>query len=244
MLRRKLLIRLGALVTVYIVGAVVAIFLLQGVLGDLNRAGVESAASAEAIDGLENAVTAARESLEESGLSEPAYRRGVLDAGELVRGAFNRVSEHPVAVEAGAGCYRRIESMLPGIVPRQEWLDEHGLASWRENAPAFADDLTIEIAHLRQLSRGAAAGQQLDITRRLRNLIVGLTVAALVALNVTIILLLNTGEMIVRPVEALVEHSRELARERFGHRVERPGVKEFGELADSYNMLSEQLRLN
>lgn len=238
------MIRLGALVMVYVVGAVVAIVLLQSVLGDLNRAAAESAESAEAIDTLDITVLTAREALEQTDLQQGDHRRVILDAGNDVRDAFDRVAHHPIASGAGEACRRRIESMLPGIAPREEWLDEQGLESWRVNAPGFADQLTAEIAHLRQLNRGESSNQQRDLTHRLRNLIVGLTVAALVALNVTIILLLNTGEMIVRPVEALVEHSRELARERFGHKVDTPGIREFGELADSYNSLSEQLRLN
>ncbi|USN99279.1 MAG: HAMP domain-containing protein [Phycisphaeraceae bacterium] len=244
MLRRQLLVRLGALVMVYILGAVVAIVLLQGVLQDLNHAGAESVASADAIDALESAVVASRDALRDDAPSGDAYRAGILAAGARVRAAFEQVAVHAIATGTGTECFTRIRSMLPGIAPREEWLDEQGIASWREHAPAFADDLMNEISHLRQLNRGDSTVHQLDITRRLRNLIVGLTIAALVALNVTILLFLHTGEIIVRPVEALVAHSRELARERFDSRVETRGAAEFGELAASYNQLAEQLRLN
>ena len=244
MLRRKLLIRLGSLVMVYIIGAIVAIVLLQSVLRDLNVAGAESASTAEAIDELERAVVSARSTLEDRDLPAQVARRRLLDAGERINEAYAKIGNRPIATNAGASCYRRIGEMLPGITPHEEWLDEQGLASWREHAPAFIDDLSSEIAHLRQQNRGVSSGQQLVIARRLRNFIIGLTVAILIVLNLTIILLLRTGEMIVCPVEALVDHSRELARERFDHRVEVPNDNEFGELADSYNHLAEQLRLN
>jgi hypothetical protein len=244
MLRRKLLLRIGVLVALYIVGAVGAIALLQGVIGELDSAASSSAVSAETIDRLEASFVAARETLEDEALNDDASRTAILGSGERARAAYAEVGGLPVASDAGASCYARIGTMLDGIAPKPEWLEGQGLVSWRQNAPGFADELMAEIAHLRQLNRAAAGGRQLDITRELRNLIIGLTVAALVMLNVTIVLLLNTGEMIVRPVEALVEHSRALAEERFDSRVETPGGGEFGALAESYNSLAAQLLKN
>jgi HAMP domain-containing protein len=244
MLRRKLLIRLGVLVAIYIAGAVGAIVLLQGVIGDLDAASASSEASAESIDRLEASIVVSREVLEDAALSEDAARRLIADAGARVRAAYERVGAEPIASGEASESYGRIGRMLDGIAPPEVWLEGTGLASWRQNAPGFVDALLAEVAVVRRLDRAAAGDRQLAITRDLRGLIIGLTVAALIALNVTIVLLLSTGEMIVRPVEALVEHSEALAREEFDHRVETPGAGEFGALAESYNALAERLSLN
>jgi signal transduction histidine kinase len=82
------------------------------------------------------------------------------------------------------------------------------------------------------------------VSRDLRRLVVALTVAALVMANVAVFVLLRTGQIILRPVDALVQGSRELARERFEHRVHLPQTDEFGELAHAHNRLAEQLQAN
>ena len=244
MLRRKLLTRLGVLVAIYVVGAVSAIVLLQGIIRELDAASAVSASSAESIDRLESAIVTSREILEDAALSEPDSRMLIADAGNEVHAAYEAVGEQAIAQGSGAEVYERLGSMLDGIAPPDSWIEGSGLASWRQNAPGYADILLAQGAHLRQLDRTVALDRQLGITHDLRNLIIGLTIAALVALNVTIVLLLSTGGMIVSPVEALVEHTRALAREEFDHRVSIPQVSEFGVLAESYNTLAAQLRLN
>jgi HAMP domain-containing protein len=244
MLRRKLLTRLGVLIAIYVIGAVGAIVLLQGMIRELDEASAASAASAESIDRLEAAIVTAREILEDATLSEADSRSLITDAGAEVRFAYEAVGDQPIASGEGTEAYRRIGSMLDGIAPPGSWIEGTGLASWRQNAPGFSDILLAQVARLRTLDRAAATDRQIEISHDLRNLIIGLTVAALVALNVTIVLLLNTGGMIVSPVEALVQHTRALAREEYDHRVRAPKVTEFGVLAESYNALAEQLSLN
>ncbi len=244
MLRRRLMLRIGALVLVYVTGAVVAIVLLQGVLVDLDRAGAESAASAGAIDVFEKAVVELGETLDAGDLSQEQIRNRMRASGRRAREAFEQIRGQAVGGESGLECLGRIGSMLDRIAPSDGPSGGRPTASMRVDAPELIDDIVTEVAHLRQINRGVSADQQIEISRRLRVLIVALTVAALVALNVTILLFLRLGSMIVRPVEALVSHSRELADEHYEHRVEIGADDEFGELADSYNRLAEQLSLN
>lgn len=75
-------------------------------------------------------------------------------------------------------------------------------------------------------------------------LVLGLTLAAIVMVNASVIVLLHTANMILRPVDQLVVASRELALERFDHRVQIDQEDEFGELAHAYNQLAEQLKAN
>ena len=87
MLRRKLLTRLGVLVAIYVVGAVSAIVLLQGIIRELDAASAVSASSAESIDRLESAIVTSREILEDAALSEPDSRMLIADAGNEVHAA-------------------------------------------------------------------------------------------------------------------------------------------------------------
>jgi signal transduction histidine kinase len=96
----------------------------------------------------------------------------------------------------------------------------------------------------------SVALEQAALSRRLRTLIVGLTIAALVMTNIAIVVLVRTANMILRPVQELIDGSRALAAERFDRRISlsrgRKGTRadEFDELAHAYNALAEQLASN
>lgn len=236
--------RLGVLVAIYIAGAVVAIVLLQRVLSDLNDAAETADAAAETIEQLDTALADARAALADAGDPPAKSLSRIVGASGRLREAYDRLGGLGLTRGRGSACHHKIGELLPSVAPDAAWLDEQTLETWREYAPAFASQMAAEVNQLRRLAGIDAVENQLENISRLRWLIIGITIAALAAINVTIILLLRTGEMIVRPVEALVEGSRELARERFEHRVDLDRRDEFGELAGSYNLLAEQLQLN
>jgi signal transduction histidine kinase len=228
----------------YIAGAVASIALLQGLLRDLSRAG----------DATRPAESAARELVDAAEALAPVFvepaetPRGdlerILAASARLRVAFAGLDDAiPPGGTARSAC-DRIAELLPGVAPEAAWFDERSIDSWRLFAPSMAVRIAEEAEEVRVAVRAASSEELLGITRRLRTIIVVFALATLFALNVTIVLLLRTGEMIVRPVEALVHASRELAMERFDHRVEVDASGEFAELARSYNQLAEQLALN
>jgi two-component system sensor histidine kinase BaeS len=75
-------------------------------------------------------------------------------------------------------------------------------------------------------------------------MVLGMSIAALVVVTTAVLLLLWTAEMILRPVDALVEASRELGQEHFDYDVQLDREDEFGELARAYNSLAAQLAAN
>jgi signal transduction histidine kinase len=83
------------------------------------------------------------------------------------------------------------------------------------------------------------------LAARLKWIVLGLSGAFLLLINASAVLLVRTAGMVLNPVERLVQASRELAAERFEHRVvlERDDG-EFGELARAYNQLAQQLQAN
>ncbi len=77
---------------------------------------------------------------------------------------------------------------------------------------------------------------------RATGLVVGVVFLAL--LNASIVVVLRTTAMVLRPVDLLVAGSRKLAKEQFDHRVPLDQADEFGELARAYNDLAGQLQSN
>jgi signal transduction histidine kinase len=77
-----------------------------------------------------------------------------------------------------------------------------------------------------------------------RNRVLALSVVFLVVMNVSVLVLLRTAGMVLRPVDALLEATRQLGRERFDYRVQIEQHDEFGELARAYNSLAAQLQAN
>ena len=79
---------------------------------------------------------------------------------------------------------------------------------------------------------------------RFRLIVLGLGIIFLVLINLSVILLVRTATKILRPVNALVEATRQLAREQFEHRINLSEHDEFDELAQAYNNLAEHLQQN
>ncbi len=217
MLRKQLLFRLGAPVFMIVIGAIAAIVLLQGVLRDLHTASADASSVASAIDVFAESVTDRAASLGVSGAD-------LSGSTEEIQTAFGALTIHE-CIDSDVAARLQLERVGAMI-------DQPG------------PGLESEIAGLRRVTSAHAAENQVVITGRLRRLIIGITVVWLVILNITLLTMLRTGAMILRPVEALVEGSRELAKERFGHRVDLSSGGEFGQLAEAYNLLAEQLELN
>jgi signal transduction histidine kinase len=79
----------------------------------------------------------------------------------------------------------------------------------------------------------------------LRWLVLALAIVFLLIINVAVAVLLRTGAMVVRPVEALVAATRELGRENFAYRARLDAHDtggEFDELARAFNALAEKLQ--
>jgi methyl-accepting chemotaxis protein len=98
-----------------------------------------------------------------------------------------------------------------------------------------------------QLSRQEQSRIQADHTALLayfHRLVLVISIAFIVLINVLVVVLLRTAAQIVQPVEELIEGTRELSHEHFDHRVQIEQNDEFGELARAYNDLAGRLQVN
>lgn len=107
------------------------------------------------------------------------------------------------------------------------------------NQPSGEFDSSDVLAHV-----DPGAAELRTLSARLRWIVLGLALVFLVVINMSVIALLRMGGTILRPLDQLVEASRELARERLDYRVHVEQDDEFGELAHSFNSLAEQLQAN
>lgn len=237
MLRRRFLIRVGVLILGFVLGSAGAVWALQNLLADVDRAHADAATL---IDGIQRVGTLL--SRIESARFEPAPADPAPLVDELRR-AVDELSRHPITATAGAAAepFNELARAIPPFVAA--WA---GVAFPTVDAQALRAGLNAhQAAHdLGRAFRGAVAAEQQRIGRSFRAMVVVLTLAALVMVNVAIGVLLWTAQLVLKPVAALTEGSRLLAAERFEHRVHVRDGDEFAELALAYNSLAERLQAN
>ena len=244
MLRRKLLTRIGLLIGAFVCGAVVAVVLLQRVVQDIDRVNQDTAILTDSLNELSAAITTfeAQRLAENNAITDPT---ATIEAALGVEEAMARLAAHPITQPPegqAAEVFTRIATLIPGFTnsPRP------GQPGASSDAQALAASIALrsEIRTLGQIVTDFVGNERTQLGKYFRMLVLGLTLAAIVMVNASAIILLHTAYMILRPVDQLVEASRELAKERFDYRVEIDRDDEFGELAHAYNRLAAQLAAN
>jgi signal transduction histidine kinase len=243
-LRKKLLSRIGLLMVAFVLGAVVAVWVLQDVLGDVDRANADAMILMDGIQAVGSAVTR----LEGGNAASPDL---IAQSAADLRTAMDRLARHPATRPADPGlpdlvagpaaeAFARLELLLPDFLARRRGnpaVPNLTTVLASTNVHAAIDDLGREL-------RNYVAAEQRHVARYFRGIVLALTLAALAMVNVAVIVLLRTAQLVLKPVGALVEGSRQLAAENFEHRVKLDQGDEFGELAHAYNQLAERLQAN
>jgi nitrate/nitrite-specific signal transduction histidine kinase len=240
MLRRKLLTRIGLLVGAFVAGAVVAIWLLQDVLVRIDRVNAQASVL---VDGIQD-VGAALTAIESARLSPQAPGSEAIEAAAArMTTALDRLGTNPIVQApdgAGVEAYAAIRRITPAFLSQAA----NPRSATSPEALGTTVSLQAAVQDLARTFRSHVAAEQVALGRYFRALVLVLTLAALLMVNVAIFVLLRTAQMVLKPVGALVEGSRQLAAERFEHRVHVDQQDEFGELAHAYNHLAEQLMAN
>lgn len=231
MLRRRLLSRVGILICAFVIGAIVAVSMLQGVLADIDAANSDAFVL---IDGVQNATSDAI-AIERTAASAPVTPQMLASISALTQdldATLQRLGEHPAASNPDSEAGRALASARTLTAAVSAKLPD----------AAMSASLHAALSELSKHLRGHVAQKQRDVGEYFRRMVLGLTVAAMVIMNVSVLVLLYTAQMVLRPVGQLVEGSRLLAAEQFGHRVKVDEQDEFGELAHAYNYLASQLQ--
>lgn len=235
MLRRKLLIRIGLLIAGFVGGAVVAIWLLQDALHGFEELRHDSAFLTEAVED----VAFSSVFIEDQLALPPGDARPAHAAAARLEQALREIGAFIAAREPGpeaAAAHQRVVARLPALLGP--------LSGGAAAAPTDTASLHEATRALGDALRAHIDARQAAMGRYFRGLVLGLTIAALAMVNIAVVVLLHTAQVVLKPVGELVAGSRELALERFDHRVVVDQSDEFGELAHAYNHLAEQLRSN
>lgn len=249
MLRRKLVVLFGSLVALLLVTAIGAIWTLQKVLSDLRQLDVQAWVVIEESNKLGAAISMVEIQLYELEGGRQRHLDDLIHALEQMQVLLDRVSSSSVVqLPENTPILQQVRSGLPdfvrhvaavGTAQDPDWAAQH-----RREALASAVALRQEILILSRNVASHGEAEQKALTSRFRWLVLVLTIVFLLVINVSIFALLRSAGMILKPVEKLVEATRELGRERFDYRVELDQKDEFDELATAYNSLAGQLQAN
>ena len=249
MLRRKLMTILFVLTALLMALAIAAILGLNALFTDLDHINNHASAVVDDSNGLSKTISQIELELHRIQSGEQRHLDQLIDAVERMQGIAQRISGHYVVHEAA------IEGVYDRLVGRMRAFERHVgalataqdpvLASlYNREAITAAVELRGDIVRITGHAHNHAQEERDELTSRFRWLVIGLAIGFLLVINTSVILLMRTSSMILRPVDKLIAASRRLAMEQFDHRVSVGQNDEFDELAEAYNNLAGQLQEN
>jgi HAMP domain-containing protein len=247
MLRRKLLLNFGPIVALMLLTAIAAIWLLQGVLRDLNHINTEAWQLVEEVNDLSINVNAVEVELYSLQLGKQRHLDSLIEIVESTHRVVESLSEHYVMAEPQCRpFYQSIREQMPVFekhVAAVATVQDPDLSRTNiEAALNLAVTLRQSTLPLSRFAREHAHVEQAALLARFRWLVLGLAIVFLLMINISVIVLLRLGSMVLKPVEKLLEGTRQVGADRFDYRVHIDERDEFGELARAYNSLTEQLQ--
>lgn len=249
MLRRKLILFLGSLVLLLLGAAIAAVLLLQGLLGDLRHVRSTAMVTVDQVSSLSSQVALIEIELYRLQLGNERHLDALLDSAQTIQKLIDEVgSRYMVREGKAAEYYQALRAAVPefylhvGALATSQ--DAALTRQHNETALRCAVSMNQSILGLSHEVREHSQNEQTELIGKFRTLVLGLSIAFLLLINVSILILLRAADMVLRPIDRLVEASRALGEERFEHRVELQRNDEFGELARAYNSLAEQLQSN
>jgi nitrogen fixation/metabolism regulation signal transduction histidine kinase len=249
MLRRKLLIILFTLTGLLMGLAIAALLALQGLFADLNHISTQASAVADKSSHLTQTISTVEVELHKLRAGQTRHLDVLINTVEMMRDQARDVGEHYVMRDPA------IQPVYERTVAKIDEFEQHvgELATAQDPVLAslytlrslvVAADLREDILKITRFAHEHVQQEQRMLTQRFRWLVIGMAVGFLFVINISIVLLLRTATLVLRPVGQLVQASRELALEHFDHRVTVGANDEFDELANAYNHLAQQLQDN
>ena len=227
--------------------AVFGVWMMQGVLYRLDHISTEAVTIVEKTTSLNATLTAVEIDLYQLQLDEQHHLDTLMDNVESMRALTVRIGEHYFVRKAEiAGVYKDLLDMSPSFERAVGSLAtaQDPVLARQYNVEALRQALAMR-GYVRQISQEArehARDEQTELVEYFRWLVLGMAIAFMLVINISIIVLLRVAGMVLKPVRELVEGGRQLASERFGHRTHLERNDEFSELADVYNYLAERVQ--
>jgi len=247
MLRKKLILILGSLVLLLLAVALTVVWQLQAVVHDLDLCEGEHAGVVGQVNELGNSITTVELELRQLQLRNRRHLNTIIDTVDRLRQQTAQLV-HSATGPAGQEAAARLRQIVPNLeqhVGRVATTEDATLAEKElQESLAAAVDARKEILNLGTVLYNQVLERRQTITARFRFIVQGMALLFLFLINVSAFVLLHVATMILRPVDRLVEASRQLAQERFDYRVQIDQKDEFEELARSFNHLAAQLQAN
>jgi signal transduction histidine kinase len=247
MLRRKLMITLGSLVLLLVAVTATAVGLLQRILKDMDHIQTHAAVMVDDTFDLGRTVTMIEVELYELELGHERHLDALIEGVESLRALVGRIGEsYIIQGDSAKPGYGRIQALLPEFeahVGSLATTRDAELARYHtQEALKVSIAIRREALALSQVARNHAQEEREALVSEFRWLVLGLSLMFLLVIDVAVMMLWRTASMIVRPVDRLVEASRQLADEHFDYRVAVEQKDEFDELGRAYNRLAERLQ--
>jgi len=245
MLRRRLLVIIIPLVGFLVLVSIAGIVLLQGTLSQVGQISEGGLATVEQGNDFMFGLRDARRNLHEMALGHPNQLQPMAASMSSAAQLLQIIERSPIVHHPRFDAtLDRINTKFPQVQQQVGAL----FAPHADVSPAHAEALigTIneidgDLTSLNELVRDQAHDDFQALSNRFRDQLIALTIVSIVAINLSILSLLRMGAMILRPVDKLVAAARELGKENFDVRVQLDSNDEFGQLAQAYNHMAEEL---
>jgi HAMP domain-containing protein len=247
MLRRKLLVLFGSLVVVLAAMAVCAVWFLQGIQQRINHISTEAMAVVDEASRLDTALTSVEIDLYELQLGRERHLDKLIADTELVQSLLEEIGRYyGVHEPQSERPYRDLLAKYPdferGVSSLATAQDVALARQYNVEALTQAMVLREDVMAIDLYACRHAQDEQRELASRFRWLVLGIALGALLIINATVLLLLRTAGLVLKPVDKLVEVTRQFTRERFDQRADLNQDGEFLELAEGYNRLAERIQ--
>jgi hypothetical protein len=246
MLRRKLLIAYGSLVILLAALAVPTVWGLQRVLAGLDHVNTEARKIVDDVARLNMTITAVEIELYQLQLGRQRHLDTLIADVTAARELIDGIGKHYVVHEPRAApFYRDLVEKFPALMRQVGSLAtaQDAALARKYNIEALSTAMAMRenVRRIDRLTGAHARDEQAELTRHFRWLVVGIALGCLLVINVSIVVLLRAGNMVIAPLTELVETSRKLTGGHADDHLHRPGDDEFVQLTEAYRSLGRQL---
>ncbi len=247
MLRRKLLLMLALLTLLMLGTALSSVLLMQGVLRDMEHINSVALLGTSASRTLSKQLDELESELNGWQIEMPTDAASLWSLTSSIGEQINELQDS-YHMDSGA------QWPVPGLkhalgdlekkIAQTIRTDPTNAAQLMNEAQSLTRQMRLQVHDLAEFGFEYMKAEQHDLTKQFRWTAIGLAIAFVVLMNVSIFVLFRAAALVMRPVDQLLEASRHLAREDYGYRVEIGKNDEFHELAQGFNHLAEQLEMN
>jgi len=238
------------MIVLFAVLAIGAVLLLDRLVGEIDKVKATSTTYISHLHDLGGLVTDVERSLYPSDAAPPD-RAQFVQLAAAMRSSIEPLQRDDLPWPTDSGAPAMIGSILvalPAFADKVEALDPDAepatFGAARDQALRSHIELQTDVLNLTRLARAFASDAQTAMTSRFRWVVLGVAIASILVVNISILVVLRTVGLVLRPMEEIVDATTIWSRERFDHRITLDQPDEFGQLARALNRMADRLEAN